>query len=261
MTTISLQMYSVNAAYVADPEKTLARLAEIGFTTVEAFDFVNRADELAAAFAQHGISAKTGHAFLASTEIPLPDGTTMTAPTHAEVFAAAKTLGLTTVIDPYVDPTRWETREQIAETAALLNAAAKEAAAHGLRVGYHNHGHELSSRIDGVAGLEVLAGLLDPEVVLEVDLYWTAFGGEDLVAVLNRLGDRVIAVHVKDGPIPGDFMTTQVPAGQGDVPLVEGLAAAKSVEYAVIEFDGYAGDILDGVAASFEFLREQGVSA
>lgn len=261
MTTISLQLYTIDDALTADLDGTLARLARIGFTTVEAFDFVERADDLAAAFARHGLTARTGHAFLASTEVLLPDGSSMTTPDRTRTFAAARTLGITTVIDPYVGPDRWQTREQIAETAAALNAAAREAAALGLRVGYHNHGHELSDRIDGRAGLEVLADLLDPAVVLEVDLYWAAVGGADVVGLLERLGDRVVAVHVKDGPLDGDHATTQVPAGQGDVPLAAGLRAATAAELAVIEFDGYAGDVLDGVAESFAFLRAQGVSA
>jgi hypothetical protein len=77
---ISLQLYSVNDILVQDIDATLSRLAEIGLSTVEAFDFVNRADELAAAFARHGLSAKTGHAFIASESIALPDGSTVAAP-------------------------------------------------------------------------------------------------------------------------------------------------------------------------------------
>jgi len=261
MPTISLQMYSVDEAFTKDPAGTLARLRETGFTTVEAFNFVHRAEDLATAFAEHGLSATTGHAFLTSQEVLLPDGTTLSAPAHEDVWTAAKRLGLTTVIDPYTHPSRWETAEQIAETARALNAAAAEAAHHGLRVGYHNHGHELAAQVDGTSGLEYLADLLDPGVVFEVDLYWAVAGGADLTALLHRLGERVIAVHVKDGPLPGDATTTQVPAGQGDVPLIAGLNAVKALEYSVIEFDGYNGDVLDAVAQSFTFLRDLGHSA
>jgi sugar phosphate isomerase/epimerase len=258
---ISLQLYSVNDALSADLAGGVARLAELGFDTVEAFDFVRRAPELKAEFDRNGITAATGHAFLVATELTFPDGTVIEIPSHADTFAAAKELGLSYVIDPFVAPDQWTTREGVEATAAALNAAAVEAAKHGISVGYHNHDHELRPTIDGVPSLEVLASLLDPAVKLEVDLYWAAAAGVDPVALLERLGDRVIAVHVKDGPI-GDHIQTgvppvdQVPAGQGDVPLAAALAAAPSVEYAVIEFDGYAGDIFDGVAASRAFLVE-----
>lgn len=252
----SLQLYSVRTPLDADMDGTLARLSEIGFTTVEAYAFVGRAPALASALANNGLTAATGHAFLASTVMRTPDGE-MQAPSHAEVFAAAGALGMGTVIDPYVAPDRWQTREQIEATATALNEAAVEAAQHGIRVGYHNHGHELESVIDGRHGLEILADLLDPAVVLELDLYWATVGGADVVALLQTLGSRVIAVHVKDGPIGGDPSTTQVPAGQGEIPLAAALDAATSAEFAVIEFDGYAGDVLDGVAESFAWLAQR----
>jgi sugar phosphate isomerase/epimerase len=260
---ISLQLYTVNTALESDLEGGIARLAEIGFTTVEAFDFVRRAPELKAAFDTHGVTAKTGHSFLVEEKLDLPDGVTLEIASHADTFAAAALLGMTTVIDPFVAPEHWTTREGLERTAARLNAAAVEAAKHGLSVGYHNHDHELRPRIDGRPALEVFAELLDDNVKLEVDLYWAAAAGVDPVGLLERLGDKVIAVHVKDGPI-GDHIKTgvaptdQIPAGQGDVPLAAALAAASSsVQFAVIEFDGTEGDIFDAVAASYAWLSAQ----
>ncbi|ROP61461.1 sugar phosphate isomerase/epimerase [Curtobacterium sp. PhB115] len=259
---ISLQLYTVNAALEPDLDGGVRRLAEIGFDTVEAFAFVDRAPQLKAAFDAHGITAKTGHAFLVEETIPLPDGTVMTAPSHADTFAAAKELGLEIVIDPFVGPDAWTTREGVERVAARLNAAAVEAAEHGLRVGYHNHDHELRPQIDGQPALQVLASLLDPAVVLELDLYWASAAGIDVVAFIEELGDRIVAVHVKDGPMhegisTASIPTDQTPAGQGDVRLAEALAAATALEYAVIEFDGFDGDVFDGVQQSYEWLTAQ----
>lgn len=257
---ISLQLYTVDKALAPDLDGGVARLAAIGFDTVEAFAFVGRAAELRTAFDAHGISARTGHAFLVEESIPLPDGTVMTAPSHAETFAEASALGLEIVIDPFVGPDHWTTREGVERVAARLNAAAEEAAGHGLRVGYHNHDHELRPRIDGKPALQVLAELLDPRVVLELDLYWASAAGIDLVPFIEELGDRIVAVHVKDGPMREGISTAQVPtdqtpAGQGDVPLADALAAASALEYAVIEFDGFDGEIFDGVEQWYRWLR------
>lgn len=257
---ISLQLYTVDKALAPDLDGGVARLAAIGFDTVEAFAFVGRAVELRTAFDAHGISARTGHAFLVEESIPLPDGTVMTAPSHAETFAEAVALGLEIVIDPFVGPDHWTTRQGVERVAARLNAAAEEAAAHGLRVGYHNHDHELRPRIDGKPALQVLAELLDPRVVLELDLYWASAAGIDLVPFVQELGDRIVAVHVKDGPMREGISTAQVPtdqtpAGQGDVQLAEALAAAPALEYAVIEFDGFDGEIFDGVEQSYRWLQ------
>ncbi|GAA4676703.1 sugar phosphate isomerase/epimerase family protein [Frondihabitans cladoniiphilus] len=258
-THISLQLYAVNDALSKDLDGGIARLAEIGFDTVEAFDFVSRPAELKAVFDRHGITARTGHAIFLSTEVATPDGILGDIPAPAVTFAAAKELGLDVVIDPFVPADRWATRADVEDTAARLNAAAKEAAAYGLAVGYHNHDHEFRTQIDGVTAYEVFAGLLDEGVRLELDLYWATAAGVDVAALLERLGERVIAVHVKDGPMregisTADLPQDQSPAGQGDVPLAAAFAAAPALQYAVIEFDHFEGDIFDGVKQSFDWL-------
>lgn len=266
---LSIQLYTVNDQLVADLDGTLARLAAMGIRQVEAYAFVDRADALAEAFGRHGLEARTGHAPLASDEIRFGDRV-IPVPSHDDVFAAATTLGLEYVIDPFVPIERWLDAAAIADTAARLNAAAKAAAAHGLKVGYHNHAQEFAAEVDGVNGYEYFASLLDDDVALEVDLFWAATAQVDVAALLRRLGDRVKALHVKDGVIgenpfvvgsSGLDKTTldQRSAGQGELPLLDYLAAAPSCEFAVIEFDHFPGDIFDGVQGSVEFLTSNGV--
>ncbi|MEH0109559.1 sugar phosphate isomerase/epimerase [Tersicoccus sp. MR15.9] len=237
----ALQLYTVRDALSADLAGTIARVAEIGYTAVEPYNFVATADALQAAFTEHGLTAPSGHAPLLSAD-------------QEEIFAAAKQLGIETVIDPHVDRARWQTAEDIAATAQALNAAAAAGAKHGIRVGYHNHEFELQSRIDGRSGLEVLAEHLDDAVVLEVDTYWAAVGGEDPVELLRRLGDRVRFVHIKDGPLTTEDKD-QVAVGSGKMPIRDVLAAGSSVETAVVELDDFTGDIFTAVADSLAFLN------
>ncbi len=146
------------------------------------------------------------------------------------------------------------TRTTIRTTAVRLNAAAKKGAGYGIRVGYHNHQWELESIIEGQTALEYFEGLLDPEVVLEVDTYWAAVGGQDPVELLKRLGDRVVAVHIKDGPVNMDLLA-QTPAGQGQMDIWGTIRAVPSLEVGVVEFDAYAGDIFDAMEASLRYLE------
>ena len=266
MTTpsISVQLYSVKEALNADLDDTLSRLASIGLRYVEAFDFVRRPAELRASLDRHGLAAPTGHAYLVSEEISRPDGSVTRVPSIEQTFAAAKHVGLDTVIDPFVAPEKWTSLEEVKETAKKLNAAAAMGAEHGLTVGYHNHDHELRPRIDGRPSLEVLTDFLDEAVQLEVDLYWAAAAGVELVSLLDRLGHRVAAVHVKDGTLGdhvgwGKMPTGQLPAGDGDVPLDSALVAASSARYAVIEFDAYDGDVFEAIASSYRYLQQKGL--
>ena len=258
----SIQLYSIHAALDADLDGSLARLASIGLTNVEAFDFVRRSDALKESFAKHGLASPTGHAVLIEEDVATPDGL-LSVPPIDEVFDAARALGIEVVIDPYVPAARWQTLDDVRRNADRLNAAAAQAAPLGLAVGYHNHDHELTQMIEGRPVLEHFADLLDDSVRLEVDLYWATASGVDPVQLLSRLGERVVADHVKDGPMRPGITTSplpldQRPAGQGDVPLTAALAAASSARYAVIEFDHYEGDIFDAITQSHAWLESQG---
>ena len=239
---LSVQLYSVRGPFAQDPRGTLARLAEIGFRRVEPFQLVEHAGVLESALGDSGLAAPTTHAHLVGVADP------------DEVFEAAAALGIGTVIEPMVDPARWTSRSGVAEVAAELSALAATAAGRGLRVGYHNHWFELESVLDGRPALEVFADALDPAVLLEVDTYWAAVGGQDVPALLRRLGDRVRALHLKDGPIDRDDERQQ-PLGRGAMPVRDVVAAAPAVEVPVLEFDGYAGDIFAGLRLSYDFAR------
>ena len=237
----SLQLYTVRVPLERDLPGTIARVAELGFSMVEPYNFVATADRLAAAFAEHGITAPSGHAPLLSAD-------------QDEIFTAANKLGITTVIEPFIGAERWQSAEDVQTIAAELNAAAQKGAEYGIRVGYHNHAWELESKINGTTALEYLETLLDPELVLEVDSYWVGVGGANVTEVLAALGDRVKFLHIKDGPLTRDNLA-QLPAGQGLVPIWDVIEAAKSLEVGVVEFDDYAKDIFDGIAESLAFLN------
>ncbi len=239
--TYSLQLYTVRGPLESDLQGTIERVAAIGYTAVEPYNFVATAGQLADALRANGLTAPSGHAPLLRAD-------------QDEIFAAAKKLGIGSVIDPHVDRSRWSTEESIRETATALNAAARKGAEYGIRVGYHNHEFELESRIDGRSGLEVLAEHLNPDVVLEVDTYWAAVGGEDPAALLQRLGDRVRFIHIKDGPLTKEDKD-QVAVGSGKMPIWDVIEAAPSLEVGVVELDDFTGDIFDAVADSFNYLK------
>ncbi|WP_258066488.1 sugar phosphate isomerase/epimerase [Rathayibacter sp. AY2B7] len=244
---LSVQLYSVREPLAADLPATLDRLAAIGFTTVELFGFVDLADAYRAALPASGLRAPSAHARLLG---PQGDATV------DEILDTAASLGVETVIDPFVDPTRWTTADDVARIADELNALVDPAAARGLVLGYHNHAFEFENRVDGRSAFEHLASLLDPRMVLELDTYWAAVGGDDPVEVLGRLGDQVRFLHVKDGPISADTQE-QLPAGEGamDVPAI--LAAAPQA-LPVLEFDAYAGDIFEGLESAHRYVSGLG---
>src|SRR5699024_7057118 len=167
---------------------------------------------------------------------------------------AAQAVGVKYLVDPFWNPADWTDAAKVRALAGTLNRRAETAAEAGIRVGYHNHHFELAAQLDGRPALEVFAEELDPRVVLEIDTYWAAVGGADVPPLLERLGERVQLVHLKDGDLSED-PAAQLPLGTGALPLAETLRAAAGVAYGVIEFDDYAGDMFEGIEASIAHLR------
>ena len=232
---LSVQLYTVRNALAEDFDGTLERIAGFGFTQVEPFGFTNFLDGL-----RRPRPARPGGPHH-------PHGRWCDADLDA-IFAAAAELGIGTVIEPAVRAPQWQDVDGIKATAEQLNAAAAKAAEHGLRVGYHNHWWEIEKDFDGRHGLEVLADHLAPEVVLEVDTYWAHVGGADVPALLRRLGDRVVALHVKDGDGSPDNKK-QVAVGSGSLPVWDFVDAAPDA-LRVVELDDSEGDMLDAVATA-----------
>jgi sugar phosphate isomerase/epimerase len=264
----SVQLYSVRDAVADDLSGTVARLAEIGFTKVEPYGFADAPDATAAALTAAGVTAPTGHAAVIDAD-------------DAErFFEAAKTIGLETVIDPFIPSDRWQTADDVAAIAERVNVLTEQAAGYGLRFGYHNHQWEFVNKVDGRSVYDLFVEQISAATVLEVDTFWATVGGADAPALLRSLGDRVVALHIKDGKVSGDIATAlpssesalvvpdalkaafeqQTPAGQGDVDVTAILAAAPAA-LRVVEFDAYAGDVFEGIAESYAWLAENDTEA
>ena len=263
MPTTSVQLYSLRDAIAEDLDKAIARVAEIGYENVEPYAFVERATDLERAFAATGLKAPSGHVAVIDAEDTAP------------IWDAAERLGIRTVIDPFIPTDRWQTADDAARLAERVNELAVQAAASGLKFGYHNHNWEFSTHVDGRPIFELFVEQLAPETVLEVDTFWATVGGADAAAVLRGLGDRVVAIHVKDGKVDGDIRTAlpssesalivpealqrafenQTPAGQGDVD-VAGILAAAPQAIRVVEFDAYKGDVFEGITESLTWLKD-----
>jgi len=243
---VGLQLYSLRERLESDGRAEILRaVRSFGYGAIEPYDVRTDPEQLRADLDAAGLAVTSVHA-----KVPRDDAVAF--------LEGAKIVGADTVIVPSVPPERFDSAGSIAALASELNAGAAKAADHGLRFGYHNHWFELESIVDGRTGLEVLADALDPAVILEVDTYWAAVGGQDVPKLLGRLGDRVRYLHVKDGPITHN--DDMVAVGQGRMPVADVLAAAPSAEWHVVELDRCATDMLVAVRESLAWLVEHGLA-
>jgi sugar phosphate isomerase/epimerase len=238
---LSVQLFALRDELAADRPGTIKRLAEIGYDAVETHRPTDNPAELRKLLDDAGIFVSATHC-RAHKEDRQP------------IFAAAKTLGTDRLIIPGgIEHEEFTTEEGIERTATLLNGIAKQVEDEGLRLGYHNHWWEIEPVIGDRHAIEVLADQLEPSVFLEIDTYWAAVGGADVVALLNRLGERVQALHIKDGPIVKGEPHTAV--GAGKMPIADIIAAAPQAQL-VVELDRSATDMMAAVADSHAYLAD-----
>jgi sugar phosphate isomerase/epimerase len=223
----------------------LRHIAGFGYGAVEPYDVRTDPDQLRADLDEAGLAVCSVHAKILGEDA-------------GALLRGSLAVGADTVIVPWMEPAIFADADGVARLARDLNEAAARAADHGLRLGYHNHDFELSARIGGRTALEVLADALGEAVILEVDTYWAAVGGQDVPALLGRLGDRVRYLHVKDGPVTKNDPMTAV--GSGRMPVAEILAACPSAEWHVVELDYCATDMLTAVGDSLSWLAGQGLA-
>ena len=115
-------------------------------------------------------------------------------------------------------------------------------------------------KIVGKYALDVLLENSDPELVkLEVDVYWVKHGGDDPVARMTRLGQRVVALHLKDMAAGPDQKFAEVGTGILDFKAILAAAEKTGAKYGAVEQDEtYGTPPLDAIRTSFENLKKLG---
>lgn len=245
---VAIQLYSLRNEAQADFGSVIERLGRIGFAGVEPAGLHGMAPrEFLRRVQEAGMVVTSSH-------IPLPIGDTAN-----EVLDAAEEIGARDVVVAFLPPDRFQDADRIFVTADQLNRAWELAAARGMRLGYHNHNWEFSTRIDGESAWDRLFEQLRPEIFAELDVYWATVGGCDPVEAVARLGTRARLLHVKDGPAdsPKSAMTA---AGEGALDLPAIARAAPYADWHIVELDRCATDMFEAVTASYRYLVDQGLS-
>ncbi|MER7717644.1 sugar phosphate isomerase/epimerase [Streptomyces flaveolus] len=265
---MSVQLFSVRDQLTADPAAALEGLARIGFRHVEPFGLcapdrpaterLAEVRELRTALDAAGLAVSAVHAGLPAN--------------LGELVEECGELGADTVFVPHPHmvagpiPFDEDTFTGVAGPAgpaaldafaAHLGAAAEELAAHGLRLGYHNHWFEWAPLSDGSTAWDRFWSRTGDTLSAELDVYWTVAAGADPAAVLTALGERTLALHVKDGP--AEPWQPQTPIGTGHVDPEQTLRyLPASVRWCVAEVDSTDLDPYDLLGGNARTLVERG---
>ncbi len=196
-----LQLYSVRDITGQDLEGALAKVAALGYRFVEfAGFFGHSADKVKAMLDTYGLTVSGTHTGWQELSADRID----------ETIAYHKAIGNKNIIIPGAD---LSTREKLDALIALINEAQPKLAEAGIVLGYHNHSHEF---IETAYGAHIHKELEErTQVEFEIDTYWAYVAGLDPIALLERLGERVRVIHLKDGYSDGHGMAL----GEGTAPV------------------------------------------
>ncbi len=237
-----MQLYTVRSAMAESVERTLERVAKIGYKEVEFAGYFGRsAQQIRQLLDQTGLSAPAAHTPLEPLETAW----------EATVDFAAEA-GHQYLVVPSIAPANRTSLDDYRRMADRFNRVGERAAAAGLTFGYHNHDFEFEP-LEGRVPWDVLLEESDPALVkIELDLFWITKAGGDPFAYLRRQQGRIPLVHVKD--LAADGSMADVGAGTIDFAGLFALSDQAGIRHYFVEHDN-PGDPFASVTASFQYLR------
>lgn len=245
-TPIALQLYTLRDLLAQDFEGTIRKVSDLGYVGVETANMFGESPASAAKlFGEMGLTVTSAHSAL-----PLGDQ-------KQEVIDTMGALHCKRLIVPWQPPEKYKSLDGIKSICDSLNEGAAVAKANGLQVGYHNHWFEYEP-VENRIPTDVMLEHLDPDVFLEVDVYWVQTAGQNPAEVVRRLGSRAPLLHVKDGPCEIEAPMTALGEGVVDIPGVVA-AGAGSAEWLVVELDHCATDMMEAVRKSYQYLIGKGL--
>jgi sugar phosphate isomerase/epimerase len=223
-----IQLYSLRAAMADDVERTLDRVAALGYREVEFAGWFGRsAGQVRSALADAGLVAPASHVALETLEGdrlgPSAD--------------AAREAGLTWLIVAWIDAVRRTSLDDWRRIGQRFSEIGRRLSPYGLRFAYHNHAYEFAP-LEGRVPYEILMQATDPASVdLELDLFWCVSAGHDPGALLAAHPARFRLVHVKDSAGPPAHRQVDVGAGTIDFASIFAAAGAAGIRHAFVEHD------------------------
>jgi sugar phosphate isomerase/epimerase len=268
---LGVQLYTVRELLQRRAQVTLQAIAAIGYKELE----VGRSDiaRLVPIAKPLGLTAVSTH-----IEAPLVTGnwdawgdaaraTPAADRSLAKALEVARDHGITYAVVSYLQPAeRGTTAAAYEKFADQLNRAGETARATGVTLAYHNHGFEFAPLADGRQPMDVLVGRLDPALTkLELDVFWVSITGANPADLLAKYKNRVALLHLKDKAKDAPRETdeakvaktafTEVGSGALDVPAILNAAQMAHVAHYFVEQDHTAGDPIDSLRRSYEYLH------
>jgi sugar phosphate isomerase/epimerase len=259
---IGLQLYTVRDAMASDPLGTLAKVARIGYNSVENATYTGTEKFYgmdAAAYrkvlAENGLTANSGHYRLGQEFVKgAPQQGTILYDWQKAIDDAA-TVGLKYMVCAYLSDQERGDLDHYKKLADTFNKAGEACSKSGIQFCYHNHDFEFRNQ-DGIFPYDILLEKTDKNLVkMEVDLYWIKKAGQDPLALFQKHPGRFPLWHVKDMSKEADQSFAEVGSGIIDFKTIFQHKDQAGMKFFFVEQDKCPGSPFDSITHSYQFIK------
>lgn len=233
---VSVQLWSVKDELKADFKGTITHLAQLGFQGVEFAgyfgEFDNDAKGLNKFLNTLGLEASGAHLGFDKLNEKNFDKT-------VDFY---KAVGVKFLIVPW-DDRAWHP-EGIKAVVNDLNVLAEKISVHDMKVGFHNHDQEFNSYQKSTYW-DYLATHTRSDVVLQLDVGWVTYAGENPIDYVERYPGRTITTHYKVKLPPGTYGKIPI-IGQDTInwlKLIKSNITYGKTEWLVVEQEEYPNNL------------------
>jgi sugar phosphate isomerase/epimerase len=260
---IGLQLYTVRDAMGADPAAALAKVAQIGYNSVEGATYTGDtkfygmdAKAFSKALKQNGLIMPSSHYRLGEEKTNGQD--TMGTMLHGwdKAVDDAAEIGLKYMVCAYLSDPERGSLDHYKKLADDFNKAAERCKKAGIQFCYHNHDFEFIQQ-DGKYPYQTLLANTDKNLVkMEMDLYWVTKAKQDPIALINENPGRFPLFHVKDMDNTPAHMFTEVGNGIINFKNILSHADKAGLKYFFVEQDKTPGDPFNSITQSFNYIKK-----
>ena len=260
---IGLQLYTVRDAMAHDPAGTLAKVAQIGYNSVEGATYTG--DEKF-----YGMDTKTFSKLLKDNGLIMPSshyrlgeekmngqdtqGTLM----HdwQKAVDDASEIGLKYMVCAWLSNSERGNLDHFIKVAGELNKAGEVCKKSGIQLVYHNHDFEFIKEGDKYPYDAIMSHTDENLVKMEMDIYWLAKAKQDPIALINQYPGRYPMWHIKDMNNKPDQMFTEVGNGIIDFKAIFKHANKAGLKYYFVEQDVCPGSPFDSITQSINYIKK-----
>ena len=260
---IGLQLYTVRDAMQQDPQGTLAKIAQIGYNSVEGATYTGTEKfygmdpkTFADVLKQNNLIMPSSHYRLGQEKTNGADtqGTMLHDWDKAVDDAAAA--GVKYMVCAYLSEEERGGIDHYKQLAEQFNKAGERCKQATIQFCYHNHDFEFKEQ-NGQLPYHVLLENTDKDLVkMEIDLYWVTKAGHDPVEIFDHNPGRFPLWHVKDMDNTPQHDFTEVGNGVIDFKKIFNSADKAGLKYFFVEQDKCPGSPFDSITKSYNYIKK-----